>query len=105
MSKEVTKKPGRTIADFRAAHDKNVIIPMKIKKALEEMAKHGPEHFEYEADLVRVAGISQSDLAKFRDQFADHIVVANHQNGKALSSAKNVWFHNVKVARDLRDEK
>jgi len=104
MSKVEAKKAGRTLADFRAAHDKNVIIPAKIKKALDEMAKQGPQHHEYEADLVRIAGISQSDLAKFREQFAEHIVVVNHQNGKALSSPKNVWFHDVKVARQLREE-
>ena len=49
----------RTIADFKGAHDPDVIVPRKIRAALEQIAKVGAEHYEYEGDLIKLAGISQ----------------------------------------------
>ena len=92
-----TPKPtGKTLADFRAAHDKNVIVPAKIKKALADMEAEHPENWSYESDFMKRAGISQTDLGAFRDQFAEHIVETTGKNTKL------VWFASAKVAAKVR---
>jgi len=90
----------RTIADFRSVHDKNVIIPNKIRAALEAMRKIGPEHYEYEADFIKLAGISNTDMGSFRDQFLAHIVETPNVRGNA---SRRVWFADAKVAKKLRE--
>lgn len=88
----------RNVADYRAVHDKNVVVPAKIKKALEDMLNEGPENWAYESEFVRRAGVSQTDMGTFRDQFADHIVETSGHN------PKKVWFAAAKVARRIRGE-
>lgn len=90
-----TAKPKKDLSAFRAAHDKNVIVPKKINDAFESMKKAGDE-FEYEGDFVKRAGLSQTDLGAFREQFADHIV---ETKGK---SAKRAWFFDTKTAAAAR---
>lgn len=89
----------KTLADFKAAHDPNVIVPSKIRVALATIEKDGPENWVYELDFVKLAGISTTQLAAFRDQFAAHIVEAPATQGK---STKRVYFGNAKVAAKLR---
>ena len=89
----------RTLTDFRAAHDKNVIVPNKIKAALESLKKIGPEHHEYEAEFIKLSGVSQTDMGLFRDQFSEHIVETPAQHGR---SSKRVWFADPKVAAKVR---
>ena len=88
----MSKATAKTLDDFRAAHDKNVIIPAKIKAALSEMLKEGAENWSYEAEFIRRAGISQTDMGLFRDHFADHVVET------AGKTNKRVWFADKKVA-------
>ncbi|MGA7540351.1 MAG: hypothetical protein WBW93_16465 [Steroidobacteraceae bacterium] len=90
------KATGKTIADFRAAHDKNVIVPAKIKKALADMEAEHAENWSYESDFMKRAGISQTDVGMFRDQFSEHIVETSGHN------AKKVWFASAKVAAKVR---
>lgn len=90
----------RTLAEFRAVHDRNVVIPDKIKAALAELLKIGPEHYEYESEFIKRAAISQSDIGAFREQFADHVLEAKIP-GKG-SNARRVWFGDKKVAARLR---
>ncbi|HKS75845.1 MAG TPA: hypothetical protein VJQ82_21715 [Terriglobales bacterium] len=93
----MSQKPvGKTLADFRSAHDKNVIVPSKIKKALADMESEHPENWAYESDLIKRAGISQTDIGMFRDQFADHVIETSGRN------AKKVWFASAKVAAKVR---
>ena len=89
----------KTLADFKAAHDPNVIIPGKIRAALAAIEKEGPEHWLYEVDFLKTSGLSTTQLAMFRDQFAAHIVEAPATHGK---STKRVYFGNAKVAAKLR---
>jgi len=96
----VPQSKAKTLADFRAAHDKNVIIPNKIRAAFVAMLKESLEQWDYEADFMRRAGISTTDLATFRDQFMDHIVIA--PSGSGGKAAKRVWFADVKVAKKVR---
>jgi len=96
MSKADTKPSGKTLSDFRAAHDRNVIVPAKIKKALTEMEAEHPENWEYELDFMRRASISQTDIGTFRPQFANHVVETGGKN------PKKVWFASAKVAEKAR---
>lgn len=91
----------RTIADFKAAHDPNVIVPNKIRAAFAVMQKQGPEHFEYELDLARLASVGMAQMAAFRDQFAAHVVETQAQHGKA---GKRAFFWDPKVAARVRKE-
>ena len=91
----------RTIADFKGAHDPDVIVPRKIRAALEQIAKVGPEHYEYEGELIKLAGISQGQITKYRGQFDAHMVETPAAHGK---SVKRVYFGNPKVAAKLRGE-
>lgn len=88
----------KTLSDFRASHDKNTVVPNKIKAALAAMLKEGPEQYEYETDFMRRAGLSCTDLGQFRPQFEnDHVV-----NVGTERAPKRVWFADPKVARKAR---
>lgn len=91
-----TASKGKTIEEFRSAHDKNYIIPKRIKEAL---AKLG-DGWEYEVEFMKLAGLSTSDLVTFRDQFEAYIVPVK-VNG--TSHRKNVWAGTPAFAAKLRD--
>lgn len=91
----------KNLADFRAAHDKNVIVPTKIKNALVEMeAEGGAENWDYEPDFIKRAGISITDVNQFRDQFSSHIAEAK----SGSKSVKRAWFVSPKIAAKARGE-
>lgn len=96
---KVTKKV-KTAADFRAAHDPDVVVPNKIRAVLAEMLREGKENWEYEGDIVRRAKLGMAQLTQFRELFADHIVVAPSESGRA---ARRVWFADAKVAQKIRE--
>lgn len=95
------RKRAKTVADFRAAHDPSVIVPNKIRKALEAMAREGKENWEYELDFIKRAGISQAQCSQYREQFQDHVVETAVQHGR---SSRRVWFASTKVAASIRGE-
>ena len=90
----------KSLADFRAAHDPNVIIPAKIRAALDAMLKEGPEQWEYELEFMKRAGISQTQIGAFRPQFEQHIVTTG---STGRQNAKRVWFADPKVAKKVRE--
>lgn len=98
MTKKSTPK---TLADFRAAHDPDVIVPNKIRAALAAMEKDGPEQWAYELDFIRLAGLGQAQIAAYRDRFLQHIVDTSAVNGR---SPKRVWFATAKAAKAARGE-
>lgn len=87
-----SEKKGRTVADFRAAHDKSFIVPQKIRDALKKLG----DGWEYELELMKIAGLSTTDLAIFREQFQDHIVLTGGKN------PKRVWCGTKELAEKLR---
>jgi hypothetical protein len=95
----MASKP-KTLADFKAAHDQDVIVPNKIRAALAAIEKEGAEHWLYEGDFLKLSGISTTQIARYREQFSSHIVLAAGANGK--QSNKRVYFGNAKVAAKLR---
>lgn len=96
-----TKAKARTLADFRAAHDQSVIIPNKIRAALAQLqAEGGDENWEYESDFLRRAGVANSIIGQYRDQFAAHIAsVRISSNG---SGFKRIWIATTKAAAKFR---
>jgi hypothetical protein len=94
-------KATKTLADFRSTHDPNVVIPTKIRTALKLMESQGAENWCYELEFLQRASISATQIAQFRDQFAEHIVEVPSVSGKA---GKRVWFGSAKVAAKVRGE-
>jgi len=94
-----SNKP-KTLADFRAAHDPDVMIPNRIRAGLAAIEKEGPEHYLYESDFLKLTGISTTQLAAYREQFAAHIVEASLHGGSR--SSKRAYFGSAKVAAKLR---
>ncbi len=98
----MTAKKARTADDWQASHDPDVIIPNKIRAALAALLKQGPEHYEYEADFAKLAGVSLPKLAQYRAQFDSHIVLGEDPTGRRTS--QRGWFGNPKTAKRLRDK-
>ena len=90
-----TKNAGRSIEDFRAAHDKNFIVPNKIREGLAQL---GPDGWEYEVGFLKIASLSTTDLARFRDHFETYIVDVG-----APRNPKRVWVGSVALAKKLRE--
>jgi hypothetical protein len=85
---------GKSLADFRAVHDKSVTIPQKIEAALVKMAKdNGPEHWEYEGQFIKLVGVSQAEFGQYRDKFKAHVVAI-----KSNGTTKRVWVATAKAA-------
>jgi hypothetical protein len=96
----MTKETARDLGAYRAVHDRDTVIPNKIRAALEAMRKIGPEHWDYEVEFMKRAGISTTDLTRYRAQFEAHIVdVINI--GKS-HGVKRIWFADPKVASKAR---
>lgn len=85
----------KTLADFKAAHDKSFIVPQRIKAGIEKI---GADGWEYEADFVKLSGVNQNDIAKFREQFVDNVVLIK-QDGRE----RRVWAGSKALATKLRE--
>lgn len=88
----------KTLADFKGSFDPDVVIPRKIKDALAAMLKDGPEHWEFEVDLIKRTGISVVQFARYREQFVAHVVEVQEAN----RAPRRVWFADPKVAAKAR---
>lgn len=88
-----TKKTGRDISEFRSAHDKNFIVPKKIEDGLKAL---GPDKWDYQADFLKLAEVSITDLAMFREQFAEFTVSVGSK------TKKTVWCGSKALATKLR---
>lgn len=86
----------KTLSDFKAVHDLNVVVPAKITAALTAMEKEHPESWEYEGDFIRRSGISTTQMGQFRSQFEKYIVETSGRN------PKRVWFATEKAAKAAR---
>ena len=94
------KIKARTVADYRAAHDKDVIIPNKIRAGLARLLAIGPEHYADNEEFRALCGVQAAELATYRNQFARNwFIVAGTNRSK---TPKRIWFGNPKVADRLR---
>jgi hypothetical protein len=62
-------KTDRLLA-FRQAYDKSLIVPAKIETALAALG----EDWEPDGAFVKRVGVSNSEFAKYRDQFSDFYI-------------------------------
>lgn len=85
-AKEKAPQKGKSLADFRAAYDKDYIVPAKIKKALAELGNA----WEYESVFVKQAGISMSDMGNYRELFADHVVSLKREGKRVIAGTKSL---------------
>lgn len=91
----------KTLADFRADHFKDV--PANITRALAELRKIGPEHYEYELEFMRRSKISSTELGRYRRDFLDYVVVVGRCRGTSgAHNPRRVWFGDSKVAAKMR---
>ena len=90
-----TKPKTKTLSDFRAAHDKNFVVPQKIKAGIEKLGKEG---WEYEVDFARMCGVNTTDFARFRDQFEEFFVTVLSNN-----HTRRVWAGSKATADKMRE--
>jgi hypothetical protein len=95
-------KVKKTLADLHAAHDKNVMIPNRIRQAL-ELLKASGDDWAYEPDFMALTkpGISAIDISKFRGQFTDFWAETPAVNGK--NTIKRVWFASKTLANKWKE--
>lgn len=92
LAKSKPTKVGKSVAAFRSAHDKSFIVPNKISEALKKLG----DGWEYEADFIRLAGISQGEMGAYRESFVDHVVTVGGKN------PRKVWAGTKVLAEKLR---
>lgn len=90
----------RTVGDYRATYDLDVIVPNKIRAGLAELLKIGPEHYEFDEGFRSLCGLQAAQLSAYRDMFRNHWFFPPTTNGH--KNPKRVWFGNAKVAARLR---
>lgn len=107
-----SKKPApvsRSLATFRASHDPTVIIPTKIKAALEKLRiDGGDEAYAYEytdatggVPFSKLAGVGSIHLNQYREQFKDFLVEVRQDTG-SKRAPRWVWFATAKAAKAAR---
>jgi hypothetical protein len=95
-----TKAKPKNLADFKNAFDPDIIVPRKLQAVIDAMLKEGAETWEYETEVVKRSGVSQTHIARYRGQFDKHIVEVR-ESGR---QARRVWFASIKVAATARGE-
>lgn len=92
VAKPKVDPKGKSLAEFRAQHDKSFIVPKRIKEGLAALGSG----WEYEVQFAKIAGISLADLSNFREQFADNFVVVGR-------SGKRAWTGSKATAQAMRE--
>lgn len=100
----------RSLSTFAAAHNPAIIIPNKIRAALEKMRKDdGDESYAYEfsdstggTPFAKLAGVSIVHLNAYREQFEEHLVEAKQDTG-SRRGPRWVWFATAKAAKAARE--
>jgi hypothetical protein len=93
---------GKSLTDFRQAHDKSFIVPKKITEALQRLG----DSWLYESrpsenmDFVRFSGVAQRDIVQFLHHFDEFFVVV--KDGPS-SNTKRVWAGTKSFAKSLRE--
>lgn len=91
QQKACAKQAGRGLTEFRSSHDKSFIVPSKIREALKQLGSS----WCYEAEFLKLAGLCTTDLANYRDEFEEHIVM--------VERTKRVWCGTKDFAGKLRE--
>ncbi len=83
---------GRSLQEFRCQHDKDFIVPARIREGLKAL-RGG---WEYEGPFAKLAAVSLSDLANYREAFTDYIVVVRRDG-------KRAWAATPALAAKMRE--
>lgn len=86
------RSSGKTLSDFRAAHDKSFIVPLRIRAGLKALG----DGWEYEVQFMKLCGLSQTDFSCYREEFETYCVETKGHN------AKRVWCGTPTLAEKLR---
>ena len=99
----MTKKTGKTIADLRAAHDRTVVVPNRIRQAIAALKESGDE-WAYESDFIQLLkpSLSAVDVSRYREHFTDFWVELPSTNGK--NSMRRAWFATKAAADKWKEE-
>jgi hypothetical protein len=89
----MASKAKKTLEDFRKAHDKNFIIPAKLKAAIAKLGKDG---WEYEAAFIQGIPVSTTDCSRFREKFEKFVVVVD-------GGRKKIWCGSEALATRMRE--
>ena len=81
-----TVAKGRTLAEFRSLHDKDTITNNKVKAAIRQLG----ERWEYEADFVRRAGVSYTDLGHTREAYSGYWLMLRREGKRVWSGSKEM---------------
>ena len=84
---------GRKLSDFRAAYDKDFIVPKRIKDGLKKLGCGG---WEYEVVFAKSIGVSLMDLGAYREMFADNVVQISRDGRRA-------WAGSIATAKQMRE--
>lgn len=82
----------RSLIEFQQAHDPDTVVPAKINEAVKRM---GPDGWLYEAELARLAGVSMTTLAQYRDLYQPLIV--------QLRAGRRAWAGSNELAQQMRE--
>lgn len=83
----------KTLSEFRATYDKAFIVPRRIKDGIKKLGITG---WEYEVQFAKIAGISLTDLAAYRDQFAENVIQISRDGRRA-------WAGSASTAQQMRE--
>jgi len=75
----------RNLSEFRRLYDKSFIIPSRIREGLKKLGAG----WEYEVDFAKLAGVSLGELATYREQFLDFVVVTGKEGRRAWAGTKS----------------
>jgi len=90
-----TVKPGagvgiRSVREFRGLYDLETIVPQRVDAALKMLGSG----WLYEIEFCKLANVSSTQLANFRDRYAAHIL--------APRDGRRVWVGRKAVAEEMR---
>lgn len=84
---------GKSLQDFRAEHDKSFIVPKRIREAITKLG----DGWLYEVEFLRLAGLSTTDLAAYREEFLEYTI---NVGGK---TPRRIWAGTKALAQKMRD--
>lgn len=85
----------KTLGDFRAVHDKDFVVPEKIKAGIAKLGKDG---WDYEPEFMRLCGLGTNDFARYREQFAEFYVTVG-----GSKSSKRAWAGTKETAAKMKE--
>lgn len=94
MTKPKSSMPGRSLGDFQNTYDKNIVVPAKINAALTRIG----DEYRTALEFQKEADVSISELAMFREQYEEHIVVVKSKDSKP----RDIWFGTTEAAHAAR---